>query len=227
MSRLQMSERDRRALTFGAAALGILLAVRFLLLPYLASVRDHSTRLVAAQDALRTERRMIAETRGAAAAFEAASVRFLAAAPRLLSASSPTAAQTRLLEGIQKAVADLPARVDRVEALAVSPGGSGLTTVPIRVEGETDLEGLLTTLAVLEASPLLLRVEDLHIETRPPTGFTEPSAPAPVEVLLFRFTMIGYLLSEDWDLADSTAEPVSEPPPAMPVGRVPGPREGL
>ena len=56
------------------------------------------------------------------------------------------------------------ANLTRVEPAAAAEAGSGVRALPVAVTGESDLEGLLTFLQLLESGPKLVHVRDLRLE---------------------------------------------------------------
>jgi hypothetical protein len=121
------------------------------------------------------------------------------------------------------------AHVTRVEPAASRDAGGGITALPVAVIGESDLEGLLTFLHMLETGPKLVNVDELKIESAnggapvaagaayAATPFYTPSG-APggqPEVISFRFTATGFTLAQparrgDASESDAGAEETAE-----------------
>lgn len=163
---IELSARDRRALTFGAIVLAPLIAWKLVLAPG----ADELTRVRAAVAA---ERAIVARE---LALLASASERSLEAdvivrslvtyTPRLFRAGAAPEAQLRELAKASNVV------VRRIERVA-SPSqdlnaASVVRPVELDFDGESDLEGVLSLLGELETADLLYVVESLELSHQTP-----------------------------------------------------------
>jgi hypothetical protein len=102
--------------------------------------------------------------------------------------------QATLSRRLEEAARAAPAQLSRVEPLPPRAAGAGLLAVPLRVEGESDSEGLLSLLADLEAGPALFHVADLDVRGREQPVPGDPTGAARGVVVAFRFTVTGFVL---------------------------------
>lgn len=218
----KMTQRDRRAVTWGAILLGPALFWSHVVRPYLSAVDDAKVRLEADRAVLKRELAVLGASDVYPAEFRVGADRLLKAAPRLVGGDDDGAAAAALA-GYLRRVAQLGrASITRVEPAATRDVGGGITALPVDVSGESDLEGLLTFLRLLETGPKLLHVESLRIEANsggtPAAGAsyaltpfipgTAPSTDVP-EIISFRFTATGFTLAEREAVKDdSTLESV-------------------
>ncbi|MET0398232.1 MAG: GspMb/PilO family protein, partial [Longimicrobiaceae bacterium] len=137
---------------------------------------------------LAQERTLLAGARAYRGEFGAVGARFLAGIPRLLPGATAAAAHAALARRVDRVAAEGSVLVTRLEPLAVRSPGHGYVALPLQVEGESDLEGLLGVLAALESGPTLVHLEALSVERRGRTGTGEE--------LAFRFTAVGFSLDE-------------------------------
>lgn len=192
-----LAARERRTVLVGGALMGGAILVRFLVLPYTAAVTDARDAVEREWGLLRSERALLREASGYPRAFSAVGARFLEGVPKLLPGGTPAGAQAELARRIDRAVAAGTAVLTRVEPLAPRVLPTGYVALPLRVEGEGDLEGLLSLLASLEGGPTLFHLEDLSVDAvvgRGAPGVAGPGSGA--ETLSFRFTVTGFALDE-------------------------------
>jgi hypothetical protein len=201
--------RDRRAVLLGAAVLAPAFAWTFAAAPYLAAVRDAGDRLAVERRLLGGELELLASAESYPDAFDAGAERLLAAAPRLMGGDDEGAAAAALAGYVRRLAQTGGASLARVEPAAASDAGGGVRALPVGVTGETDLEGLLTFLQLLESGPKLVHIRDLRLEAaEAPAGpayapgviFT-PAAGAQPEVIRFRFTATAFTLAAPRDSA--------------------------
>lgn len=213
----KLTQRDRRAIWIGAAVLAPGLAWSLAAVPYLAAVADARDRLEAERALLGRELRLVASAADYPAAFDAGAERLLAAVPRLMGGDDDGAAAAALAGYLRRLAAVGGANLTRVEPAAAYDAGGGVRALPAGVTGETDLEGLLTFLQLLESGPKLVHVEDLRLEA---SGASTPalapyanspfwSPEAQPEVITFRFTATAFALFAP---GEGAAAPPAEPP---------------
>jgi hypothetical protein len=198
--------------------------------PYLDALREAKSRLEQDRATLEREMEVLAETADYRRAFDEGAEKLLAAAPRLMGGDDDGAASAAVAGYLRRLARMGGAHVTRVEPGPSRDAGGGVTALPVGVSGESDLEGLLTFLQMLEAGPKLVDVSELRIEA---TGSTAPAglgtayggqpfytpgagaAPAEQpEVITFRFTATGFTLAQpakkDEAAADSASAPEAE-----------------
>ncbi|HEX2077483.1 MAG TPA: GspMb/PilO family protein [Longimicrobium sp.] len=213
-----LGPRDRRAILIGAAVLAPAFAWTFAAGPYLAAVADAGDRLALERRLLGGELELLASASAYPKAFDAGAERLLAAAPRLMAGDDEGAAAAALAGYVRRLAQMGTANLTRVEPAASYDAGGGVRALPVGVTGETDLEGLLTFLQLLESGPKLVHVQELRLEASSTpagggaayggaTAFYTPAA-APPEVITFRFTAVAFTLAAP---ADSAAVDVEVP----------------
>jgi hypothetical protein len=196
----RFSSRDRRALLLGAAVLASGVCWTAIVRPYFQALQGVSSALTAERDLLDRELRLLAGADQYAAEFEQAGARLLDVATRLFGGENNAVASAGLIRYLQEGAGTGPALLTRLEPLPAEEEGNGLVGLPLRVEGETDLEGLLTVLHLLDAGSKLVRVENLRVQGRRAVAVDGP------EVLSFEFVARGFSLaeSESQDAGGST-----------------------
>lgn len=186
----QRGDRDRRAIRLGALALLPALAWVFSVSPWLDAVGDRRSRLEARRSLLRAEHDLLAARERYPEAVRAAAARLQAAAPSLLDSRSRGVATAGLTQFVEDRAAASRVRLTATEPRPTRRLDARLVAVPLRVEGQTDLQGVLGFLESLEAGPKLLQVEDLRI--RRPGGVRRGEEE--MEVLGFSATVTGFML---------------------------------
>jgi hypothetical protein len=188
--RLTVSARDRRALILGAVAAVALLGFNFAVRPGVAKIRQLSDTLDEERALLVRELELLAATPAYADGVEAGGERLLAAAPRLFGGDTDGLASAYLAEYVQEAAGSRRTLITRLDPGGSEPVGAGLESVSAVVHGESDLEGLLTLLYVLEGGEKLVQVSDLRIQT----ARANPTLPPPMEVISFEMRVTGFQL---------------------------------
>lgn len=192
-----LSPRERRAVFLGALVLGAAFLVRLGVLPYLHALDEAQMDLDRQTVLLEREQALL---RGAASyprIFREQGAEFLSGAPQLLEGGTPAVIQASLARRVESAALGAPALLIRLEPLPTRPVGVGFVALPLRVEGESDLEGLLSLLATLEGGPHLFHVEELEIEAHSSGTGGLGGGVEPREVLAFHFTVTGFGLAEE------------------------------
>lgn len=218
----KLGPRDRRAVLLGTAVLAPALAWAFAVRPYLGAVADAGDRLAVERRLLRGELELVAAAPAYPRAFEEGAQRLLAAAARLMGGDDEGAASAALAGYLRRMAQAGGANLTRVEPAAAADAGTGVRALPVAVTGETDLEGLLTFLQLLESGPRLVHVQDLRVEAAAPPAqgaayAASPYLPAPdaqPEVITFRFTATAFTLAQPGNGAgveeDADAPPSTE-----------------
>lgn len=190
--RARLSARDRRALVLGAAVVVPALVWMFAGAPYVRALGEARARLDAERDLLARELELVASAPAHLADAERATQGLLNAAPRLFAAANDGPPAAMLADYVR-----LHAREARVHIASVAPveaeqRGARLHESALVVTGESDLEGLLTLLARLEAGRKLVRVDGLSVDAT-----RSAAQPGGVQPIAFRFTVVALVLPED------------------------------
>jgi hypothetical protein len=199
MRGLAISPRDRRALSLGALVLVPVAAWIWGVAPYLRGIEAARERLAAERELLVREMDLVKQAHGFPAAWEEGSERLLEAAPRLFTGANPAVASAALARYLQAGAKSSKVLLTQVEPAPSEDVGAGVISLPLRVEGETDLEGIMSLLYNIEAGLKLVRVDGLHVQgLRTGGGAVGPDEPT---VLRFSFTATGFALA---DVQDTT-----------------------
>lgn len=196
-----LSPRDRRAVLLGALFLLPAAGWFWIARPFVRSLDQASARLSTERELLSREEALIAQAVTFPAAWEQGSERLVEVAPRLFVGDNPAVASAELAHYLQAGAQSSRVLLTQIEPGTPEEAGTGLIAVPLHVEGETDLEGLLSMLHGLEAGVRLVRVEDLTVQGLRTTAAISPEEP---QVLSFSFRATGFALS-------GVEEAVSEP----------------
>jgi len=197
-----LSSRDRRALTLGAAALTVLLTLNLVLRPLLARMDELSSAIAEEQSLLSRELELLGAMPSLEEGLELGGKRLHAARPKLFDGSTEGLASAYLAEYVQEAAESRSTLISRLDPGGVESLGGGFETVSAIVHGESDLEGFLTLLYLLEGGEKLVQVSDLSIRTTR----SNPASPPPMEVISFEMRVTGVQL----DLVHADEEPSRE-----------------
>ncbi|HEV2148328.1 MAG TPA: GspMb/PilO family protein [Longimicrobiaceae bacterium] len=190
-----LSARDRRALRLGALLLVPALLWVFAVGPYLRALDQAETRLEAERSLLLRERDLLVAARAYPEEFEAGAELLLEEAKRLVPGEDVGAAGPHFATYVRRLARIGAVRAKRMELEPPRPAGGGITAIPLRLSGESDLEGVLTLLHLLETGPQLVHVERLRIEggrSEPAWGAVNADMP---EVLSFEMSVSGFTLA--------------------------------
>jgi hypothetical protein len=202
MMKLALSSRDRRAVGIAAVSAALVLGWTTVGAPYLEAVGQARERLDAARELVAREQLLLAEADVYPTLWEAGAGRLLALAPRLFAGDSDGAAAAALAGYLQTAARGHRVYLHQTEPLPTADAGGGVTTLTVRVRGESDLEGILGFLDAIEAGPRLVRVAQLQIDRAPARAGI-----GSVQVLSFHLTATGYTLHAS---SEASAEPQEE-----------------
>lgn len=206
MPRPSLAPRDRRALLVGGPVLAAGLAWVLGVAPALGALQRATAQLAAERDLLERETALLAAVPRFEAARAAGSAQLLQAARRLFGGADERVAGTDLAQYLQAGASASRVLLTRVDPAPPREAGPGLLALALRVQGESDLQGVLTLLYSLESGLRLVRIDDLRLQA--PRGRTAAAADAP-EVLHVQFTATGYML----------AQPADRPAPPPAAGR--------
>lgn len=187
--KMQMSVRDRRALTFGVGSIAILFAIGKGVPRLLSLERDARSD---ASDQLEDLNRATAVITRAAVVRDSAKARgarIIALAPALVEGDSPATASATLAGIISGAAARSNVKIGALQLKADTSSHGTFVRVGVRGEATGDIAGVTAMLAALEGGPTLLAVRELSI-TQP-----EISAPADhMEALRVELSVEGLML---------------------------------
>lgn len=170
----RLSARDRRALLAG----GVLVALAVLStrgLPawfeLLGRSRDDA---VLARRGLADARAVIAAAPALRDSLAARRSRYIATAPALIAAATPSAAASRLSALVSAAAMSAGVAVSSVMLRADTSSANGFGRPSVRGEARGDISGLTQFLLLMEIGPPLLRVAELTVTQSDPTGTGRP-----------------------------------------------------
>lgn len=206
MSDRRLSDRDRRALLVAAGAVAVTLFLELVAFPAYRGHRETTARLARESRQLRGDLRVVAEAKAATSVYRRGAERLLAAAPRTFPAP-PRGTATRALLGRLRTLAE-EAHVYVAEARPVQGedgGDSGVRRLRASLVGETDFEGLITFLRLLEVDERLLAVD--RLEARVPADSARVRGGG-AEVLTVGLRVVGFQLPRR-----DSAGPLASPRP--------------
>lgn len=187
--RIDLSARDRRALTVGMAALAPLVVWPFILAPGAGELARVRMAIAAERALLARERALLASTPERTEEADDLFRALVTYTPRLFRAGmTPEARLREMADASNVAVRSIEriASSDReAEALSV------VHSVNLRLDGESDLEGVLTLVGGLETDELLFVVEWLDLSHQVPV---ESRAP---EILRFELGVRTFVSGSD------------------------------
>jgi hypothetical protein len=186
-----LTSRDTRALQLVGGAAAVLLVWSLGLTPYRAAAAEARLELEASRDQLQREVRLLAGGHSHPAAWERGAARMLEVAPRLFGGDNDGAASAALTGYIHGAAKLARVLVVQLEPLPSEHAGGGITALPLRLRGESDLEGLLALLEAIESGPKLVRIDELQVGRSSASAHPES---LDAEVLSFHLTLAGFAL---------------------------------
>lgn len=190
-----LSTRDRKALLWGGCLLCAVTAVRVAAVPTLSTAQDARMALQGEQALLDRELSLLREASLYPHQFEELAARLLEWTPALLPEGTPARIHAHLSEQAKHAAAGGPVMISGIESMPPVANEHGFIEHSVRMEGEGDLEGILTMLGTLEAGPLLLRVENLSLASRRSSSDFSVDVAGQPETLGFRFEAVGFELT--------------------------------
>lgn len=191
----RLSERDRRALTVAAVAVGLAVAWATVVSPWLDAAGERDDRLASQRELLRAESDLLASDENFQDAARTAARRLRTTSRRLLTGPSEGGAAASLEQVVRDRAMAHRVLVTATSPRPPEPVDDALLAVGLEVQGESDLQGIAGLLASLEEEATLLRVSGLRIRRASGPG-GDPAA------LGFRAAITGYLLAS----GDTAAE---------------------
>ena len=222
-----LSARDRRAVAMGAMLLVPAVAWSQGVMPYLRAVREAQGELRRERGLLERELQVLAGAGRYPAEFGAGADRLLAEVPRLIGGGDDGAASAALAGYVRGVAQAARVQLSRVEPASSADAGGGVTSLPLEVSGEGDIEGIMTLLHLLETGPKLVHVTGMTLETgEPPASAAGVSAPDPSqanflsgampapaavpETIGFRLRVTGFTLAEGTELPGVEEAPAED-----------------
>lgn len=213
-----LSPRDRRAVIVGTAVLLPALSWGLGVRPYRNYLGDIEERIAAERALLQRERALLERATTLPGAVAAATADAERAELRLVRAPNAPLAEAELTAYLQSVAAASRVLLDEIRAVELRRNDSLPAEVrPIRlsVAGESDLEGVVTMLQRLEASPLLIRVRELTVEPLFENGQRGGDDAAPTGVMRFVLMIEAFAPAET--VVEATASrPQRTEPEAVP-----------
>jgi type II secretory pathway component PulM len=160
----RLSRREQRVVLAGAAVSAAALLVVFALLPITGRWSEHETRYAASRDQLIRLQSLVASQGQLRRALEEQQ-RLLGVSVRLLATgSTPTLAASNLQALIQRYAEESVVQLDRIfVAGEAKPDSQGLMAVPVQVQGQSDIYGLVDFLFRLQHGEKLLVIDDMSV----------------------------------------------------------------
>ena len=205
-----LAPRDRRAVVVGGAIAAAVLGWTGLVRPYRDAVEQTATMLQRERALLEREEGIVLARDDYPRIERSARVQLADAASRFWMVADAGIAHASLASYLQQWADSNRVLVTQVEAVAPVPLAAGIVGIPLRVHGETDVQGLVDYLAFLTAGPKLVRLDQLEMvatavsdrstTSGPPampvarTGPFAGPAVSTSEVISFQLTAVGYLI---------------------------------
>ena len=187
--KMQMSTRDRRALTFGVGAIAVLFAIGKGVPKLLSWEREARSDASEQQEEFDRATAEIARANIVRDSAKARGARIIALAPALIEGDSPATASATLAGIISGAAARSNVKIGALQLQADTSSRGTFVRVGVRGEATGDIAGVTAMLAALEGGQTLLAVRELSI-TQPQT-----SAPADqMEALRVELRVEGLML---------------------------------
>lgn len=169
---IDLSARDRRALTLGAIVLAPLILWRLVLAPGADELTRVRAAVAAERATLARELALLASASERSLHADALVRRLVTYTPRLFQAGAAPEAHVREIAGASNvAVRSIERIVSPDQELIAS---SVVHPVGLRVDGESDLEGVLSLLGALDTDELLFVVESLDLSHQAPVDSRAP-----------------------------------------------------
>jgi type II secretory pathway component PulM len=164
---MAISNRDRRALQWGAAALAVWIVLQYAVLPAWDRWQQTASELPIRENALIKYRQAVAASGTEKKTAETLANRLHEAESGLLASATPALASAELQEWARQATANHAIEVRSSEFLAVRPQRDGYAQIPLGLHFQCHLDQLVDFLAELRTGPKIVAVPRLQIQ---PTG---------------------------------------------------------
>lgn len=187
MSLADMNPRDRRALVLGGAVLVPALLFALVVRPLTGSLGEVREQTRMERELLAREMGLLAQAGQYPARLDSARAALRAEAPRLFRGVDGLAAASALENYVGEKAEAARVLVRRSESREGGAEGAGLLSLQVDLQGEGDLQALLTFLRALDTGRRMVRVDRLAVERREGAG--PETAP-----LSFTLTVVGYAM---------------------------------
>jgi hypothetical protein len=188
-----LSERDRKALRWGALVIVPGLLYAHVVRPALARLDQLHATVERERDLLRREVDLLADARRFPARYARGERALLRQAPRLFAGNDLVTGSAALGTYVSGIAYPHRVMVQQSEPGAPAAAGPGVARLALEVRAVSDLEGVMELLHALETGPKLVTVERLSIQPLPlaPGGVQEDQG-----ALALAATIVGYALAD-------------------------------
>ena len=198
MSFADMNPRDRRALVLGGAVLVPALLFALVVRPLAGSLGEVREQARMERELLAREMGLLAQAGEYPARLDSARAALRSEAPRLFRGVDGLAAASALENYVGEKAEAARVLVRRSESREGGAEGAGLLSLQVDLQGEGDLQALLTFLRGLDTGRRMVRVDRLAVERREGAG--PETAP-----LSFTLTVVGYAMGVASAAGDSAS----------------------
>ena len=198
-----MSQRDRRAVTFGVLALLPWLLFIWVVRPYRETLADVRDQLATERATLARERAAIRTARDNPQLQHVADSAMRAMRPRLFEGKDDVMASAELASYLGEIAGETRVWLQDASTRPALPAADGVRTLRVDIRAESDLKGALRFLQALERGDKLVRIDRLDI-SRTSRGDDEE-----IETLTIAATVSGFAVN------DSPTTASSEKPSAL------------
>jgi hypothetical protein len=198
----RLAPGDRRAILLGLGVMVSAVVILFGVRPSYMALTDARERLAAERGVLAREIQLLESAAVLPKHIEEALRKTAAVDLRLLEAPSRILAEGQLTDLLESSAVLSRVLLREIESIAPARGTEpppGTETLRLSVSGESDLEGVLTFLDMLESGLLLVRVTGLALEpvlARPETDGDSQTEPIPTGVVEFQLIIESYLRTD-------------------------------
>ncbi len=190
-ARLNLSPRDRRALSLGALVLLPSLFFIWAVKPFLATLSESRDFLSVERAALSRERAAVSAAQRNPGMQQLADSLMRAMSPRLFAGRDDVMATAELVSHLGAIAAEHNVWLQNATTRPAEVGDAGVRTLHVALRAESDIEGVLRFLQALEQGEKLLRVERLDISVAA-GSFVEDG----VEPVSISASIMGYAIPE-------------------------------
>ena len=162
---MAFSERDKRALQVGAAALALWVVLRLLALPAWDGWRQERTELPLRETALIKYRQALASIGSSQQAGESLQARLRETELGLLQASSPALASAEFQNWVRQLAANHSIELRSSQFLPMRPQPAGYSLLPLGVQFQCRLDQLAGFMADLSSGPKVVAIPQLRIQS--------------------------------------------------------------